>query len=190
MSDLNNDNLKEDVLKELKDIFENVNRWLQFAEAKNGALIGINGIFLFKSIDFFIDIITGKLTGSILLSGLTTLIFLIGILLALKSFFPNDSVYQDEDDNLEILDENEESILIFYNDIYKFKSSKKYLMTIYKYYYNSNIQVEDLRKIEVDYAKEILINSRITSYKNKIFKLALISNFVSIFVFFIFLIVA
>lgn len=190
MNNSNNDKLKEEVLNELKDIFENVNRWLQFAEAKNGALIGINGLFLFKSIDFFIDTINGKLTSSIVLIGVTILIFLLGMVKSLKSFFPNDSVYEDQNDDLERIDDNENNVLIFYNDICKYKSSKKYLITVYKDYFDKDIQSRNLRKIELDYAKEILINSRITSYKNNSFKLALKLNFMAIFVFLIFLIVA
>ena len=46
-----------EALNMLKEIFENINRWLQFAEAKHGALIGINGLFLFKSVDYIFGLL-------------------------------------------------------------------------------------------------------------------------------------
>ena len=49
-------------------------------------------------------------------------------------------------------------------------------------------EIEDLKKMELDYAKEILINSRITSYKYKLFRNAMKLNFIGIFMFIIFLI--
>lgn len=191
--DINNiQSSDEKSIEILKDIFENTNRWLNFAEAKNGAIIGVNGLFLFKSIEFLFEAINDKLKAPILIVGFIITILLLGILIELKSFFPNTSVYNDE---VDCLDSNsfhydENVILIFYGDICKYKSSKLYLRDIYKYYLDKDIEIEELKKIELDYAKEILINSRITSYKYKLFKMGLKLNFLSIFIFYIFLIIA
>jgi len=191
LNDLNNDNLKEEVLKELKDIFENVNRWLQFAEAKNGALIGINGVFLFKSVDFLFDIINGKLNGSKVLVTSSLLIFSVAMIIALKSFLPNTGVFEDKEVNEEIQNINENNmVLIFFEDICKYESSKLYLKDIYQYFFYNEITEENLSRRELDYAKEILINSRIASYKYKLFKRAIKLNFIAIILWVPFLVLA
>lgn len=174
----------------LKDIFENTNRWLNFAEAKNGALIGVNGLFLFKSVDYLFEILNGKLKVDNLVVGLMTTVFFIAILIALKSFFPDTGVYKDRSDISDADTSSADRILIFYEDICKYQSSKLYLQDIYKYYLEVNVKIKDLKKMELDYAKEILINSRITSYKYKLFGNAMKLNFIGILIFIIFLFIA
>lgn len=186
----NDEKIGEKAQEILKEIFENTNKWLNFAEAKNGALIGINGLFLFKSIDYLFDILNGKLKVDILVVGLMNAIFFIAILMALKSFFPNTNVYIDKADVSDTDTSNKDRILIFYGDICKYQSSKLYLRDIYKYYLEYNVKIEELKKIELDYAKEILINSRITSYKFKLFSNAMKLNCIGIFIFILFLIIA
>lgn len=180
----------ESAMEILKDIFENINRWLNFAEAKNGALIGVNGLFLFKSIDYLFEIYNGLIKVNILLVGIIAVLFIIALLLSLKSFFPDTSVFVDKPDVPNSDSTNENRILIFYEDICKYQNSKLYLKDIYKYYLDININVKDLKKIELDYSKEILINSKITSYKCKLFKKSLKTNFVAIIIFCMFIIVA
>lgn len=187
MSAVDEEMIREKSLEILKGIFENTNRWLSFAEAKNGSLIGVNGLFLFKSIEYIFEILNGKLKVNIVVTGFMATIFFLAIIIALKSFFPDTSIYKDEPDN-SVSDGSR--ILIFYEDICKYKSSKLYLQDIYKYYLETNIGINDLKKIELDYAKEILINARIASYKYRFFKMALKLNFLAIFIFCIFLIMA
>lgn len=67
-------------------------------------------------------------------------------------------------------------VLIFYGDINKYNSAKQYLKDIYKYYLEWDINKDDLNKYELDYAEEIVINSKIASYKYKCFKNALKLN--------------
>lgn len=180
----------EKSLEMLKDIFENTNTWLHFAEAKNGALIGVNGLFLLKSVDLLFEILSGNLKAGILIVSIQNIIFFTAILISLKSFFPNTNVYKDE---TEIYDSDASSgdrILIFYEDICKYQSSKLYLRDIYKYYMKTDIKIGKLKKIELDYAKEIFTNSKITSYKYKLFKCAMKLNFIGILVFLIFLVIA
>lgn len=190
LSTVNDEKIGENALDILKDIFENTNKWLQFAEAKNGALIGANGLFLFKSVDYLFNILNGKLKVDIFVVGFMTTIFFIAILITLKSFFPNIGVYKDRSDVSDADDLNVDRILIFYGDICKYQSSKLYLRDIYKHYLQVNMKTKDLKKIELDYAKEILINSRITSYKYKLFGNAMKLNFIGIFIFLVFLIIA
>lgn len=193
LNTVDNDKINERSLEIVKDIFENTNKWLNFAEAKNGALIGVNGLFLFKSIDYLFEVINGELKVSIVLVGFIVAVFMLAILIALKSFFPNNSIHVDKTGISEVVDNNSvnaERILIFYGDICKYQNSKLYLQDIYKYYLEINVRLEDLKKIELDFAKEIIINSQITSYKYRLFKRALGLNFFAILVFCILLIMA
>lgn len=193
MVNKNNGDISNQVLEILKAIFENINRWLNFAEAKNGTLIGVNGLFLFKCIDYLINSNKTGLNLSVkIYLGIMASVFLIVILISLNSFFPNTSVCKDKSNILDNdnLDVGKTKNLIFYENIAEYKGSKLYLLDIYKYYLETNIKIDELKKIELDYASEILINSQIASYKYKCFKTALGLNFFGIFLFLIFLIIA
>lgn len=175
----------------LKDIFNNINSWLNFAEAKNGALIGINGLFLFESVDYLFDILNGNLNSDFLITvGLMVSVFLLVMLIALRSFFPNTSNDASYKISREKNISNANNILIFYGDISNYNSAELYLKDIYKYYIKTKVETEDLQKIEVDYATEILINSKITSYKYKCFKNAIKIYFIGVFIFAIFIFLA
>ncbi len=164
------------VVNILKEIFKNINEWLIFAETKNGVLISINGVLLFRLLDYLEKIAVDNTSLNIKMIWILIIIFLIAILIILKSFFPNNSTSVDENNNTSEYNYNSSRILIFYKDISQYKCSKLYLQDIYKYYLNMNIDVEDLNKYELDYAKEIIINSKIACYKYKCFKYALILN--------------
>lgn len=161
------------IVDELKSIFENVNGWLKFAEAKNGALVAINGVFIFKCTDFLINLRDGKIFGNkIFLIAIMTF-FLIALLFVFVSFLPDVSKKSDEEENEEdkcvkCKDRKCENILMFYGDIAKYTDPKLYLNDLYMYYYDSS--KEEFNKKELDYAKEIIINSQITLRKFKIFK--------------------
>lgn len=191
-----------DSLVILKEIFENINKWLHFAEAKNAALIGLNGAFLFKLIEIISDqmdgelyniitvnIIGGKLLCSITLLGIVVILYLGAILLSLKSFLPNTSKIEISNELIEKNNYGQDRILMFYLDIDKYESYNQYLIDIHKYYFDRDVEITDLKRIEIDYAKEILINSKITTEKYKLFKLALKLNFAAITVFIISIII-
>lgn len=190
LNTVNNEKIDQNALEILKDTFENTNRWLQFAETKSGALIGVNGLFLFKSVDYLFEILNGKLKVNIFIVGFMTAVFFTAIILALKSFFPNTSVTKETTDASDNDSSGNERILIFFEDICKYQNPSMYLQDIYKYYLDTDVRIKDLKKIELDYAEEIFINSRITSYKYRLFKLALKLNFIAIIIFVIFLIMA
>lgn len=78
---------------------------------------------------------------------------------------------------------------MFYLDIDKYESYNQYLIDIHKYYFDRDAEITDLKRIEIDYAKEILINSKITTEKYKLFKLALKLNFAAIIIFIISIII-
>mgnify|MGYP000858739681 CR=1 FL=1 len=188
---LKKQNVEDKALPILKEVFENTNRWLQFAEAKNGALIGVNGLFLFKSIDYLFEVINGKITVNIFIVGFMTAVFFTSTIISLISFLPNTSVTEETAEDISRNNNSVEcGVLIFFEEINNYKNQSAYLRDIYKYYLNKNVKIKNLNKIELDYAKEILINSRITSYKYRLFKLAIRLNLIAIVVFFIFLIIA
>lgn len=188
---LRKENVEDKALSILKEIFENTNRWLQFAEAKNGALIGINGLFLFKSVDYLFEVINGELEINILIVGFMTAVFFLAIIIALISFLPNTSVIKVTTEDVSDNDNScGDRILIFFEEISRYKNPSVYLRDIYKCYLDTNVRIKSLNKIELDYAKEILINSRITSYKYSLFKRAIKLNFIAIVIFCIFLIIA
>lgn len=77
----------QEIIDILKGILENTNKWLIFAETKNGVLLGINGLFLFKMFDYLDDLALDKSLLNIKMSWILLLIFAAAILIILKSFF-------------------------------------------------------------------------------------------------------
>lgn len=165
-----------DALDILKEIFDNVNRWLIFAETKNGVLISINGVLLFRLLDYLEEFDSSNSLLNIKATWILIIIFLIAIIFTLKSFFPNCSSFIDEGDNVHEYVSSNSSILLYYNDISKYDSAKLYLKDIYKHYLNVDVDIKKLNKYELDYAKEIIFNSKIACYKYKCFKFALVLN--------------
>ena len=129
---INND----EVIDILKEIFKNINDWLIFAETKNGVLLSINGILLFRILDYLGESDVDNTLLNIKMIWILIIIFLVAILIILKSFFPNSSVLVDENNNASGHSCNSLGILIFYKDISKYECSKLYLQDIYKYYLN------------------------------------------------------
>jgi hypothetical protein len=127
-----------EALNMLKEIFENINRWLQFAEAKHGALIGINGLFLFKSVDYIFGLLE-EVGVNVLILWLMTAVFFSAILISLKSFFPNTDVCKDKVNSSDDDDSHSDRVLVFYEDIRKYESSLLYLRDIYKHYLGTKI---------------------------------------------------
>lgn len=165
------DNLKKDVEAKLKEIVDDVNKWLAFAETKNGAMIALNGAILAglanvlfnKDFNQYFNILV-KIP--LYISVLCTIA---AIVILLISFLPQLAVFKGMDVSCE-----EGNVLIYYGDIAKYKSEKQYIKHIYKYYFNTDKNENELSNMEIDYGKEIIINSRIAVKKLKWFKLALI----------------
>lgn len=165
--------LKKDVEVKLKEIFDDVNKWLAFAEAKNGAMIALNGAVLAGLVnvllnkdfnDYFNILVKISLYISI---GFTV----VALIFSLISFLPHLSVFTAMDIYCE-----EEYILNFYGDIAKYKNEKQYIKDIYKCYFDVDKTESQLSKMELDYGKEIIINSCITVKKCRWFKLSLQST--------------
>lgn len=151
--------------EDLKNIFNNVNEWLKFAELKNGTLLAtltaVLGILLDRTnkilfqgeqydLNFWISIYLVSLM----------FFFTIAICILLISFLAQTRVIfkptgeKSENDNI-----------IFYGHIIKYKP-EEYLRFI-------DTTKHDFSKQELDYANQIVVNSHITYRKYKYFNIAL-----------------
>lgn len=141
----------------LQQIFENVNSWLHFAEAKNAALIAFNVALLTAVIssDFY-----GSYT--LLLS-----IIIIGLLsstiFAIYSFKPINKRLGKS--GLKGIEDN----LLHFAYIASLDRDE-YIQKIYEYYWKeSNMNINDVSRLEKDYCEEIIDNARIAMRKQKYF---------------------
>jgi uncharacterized membrane protein len=156
--------------EKLKEIFGYVNSWLSHAEAKNGAIVVLNGACIMGIATLLLgkDNNINNLLRIYLIVTLVILLLSTGI--SLISFFPMTSKFEDKGDN-----DNQNSIFLFYGDIAKCKNSRQYVLSIYKNYFNdSTKRQDDITRLEDDYAKEIIYNSVVTVRKYNCFKISLI----------------
>ncbi|MCR1822558.1 MULTISPECIES: hypothetical protein [Terrisporobacter] len=164
-----NSNKEKEVLQKLKDTLAEVKRELNFAEAKNALGLTFTSAVFYKLIEYYSqnDIIIYKIIYFV-----SAIFLIIPIWKCLYSFNPNTNVFNDEG-NEELDGEARLSrrVLIFYGSISEYKSSKAYLEDFCKGY--SNLEINENYKEHLDHAKQILINSRITSYKYDSFKSAI-----------------
>lgn len=151
----------------LKSIFENINDWLKFAEAKNGIIVAFNGSVILQ----IFQIIKGiSSSGIYFLCLIILLIFwTLSFLIALISFYPRTKI-------LFLLRRNEkiskQDNLLFYGDIAKY-SEKDYLQSLTKMFGRENYCWSNF---EISYVNQIIINSQITLKKFKYFQVSLSLN--------------
>lgn len=170
--------MKEKLMEEkLKEIFNNVNEWLKFAEAKNGILIALVGTALLTLLDkssdiLFLDnisisnnipVIKFDINFFVSIYLVLLMVFLvIAICIILISFLPQTKqVFKIKG----VKTKNDNSI--FYGDIIKY-TPEEYLKFI-------EPNRTDFTKSELDYACQIVINSHIAYRKYKYFELALLA---------------
>ena len=143
-----------DAIECLKDIFNNVNSWLVFAETKNAALVGFDIAILAIS-DRFLENMTKS-------SCLGMCLFLFGILFPIISFLP---IYN----RINIYKKKKGTNLLFFADIAT-HSEHQYFDMLKKNYINV-LSLKGKEKIVRDYILEIVTNSQITVYKLFMFKI-------------------
>lgn len=159
---------------ELKEVFSLVNSWLTFAEAKNGAILSVFFGLLYA--------IKEQIKNN------NTLIFLLflGIFLSLISFYPNIHNFCIMNKFLDFFakrNKPNEIVKLFYADIAKKYiengniKTEEYLIDFSRDYIK-NFQSNNFSILAKDYAKEIIINSKIALNKYQLFKLSLIILFV------------
>lgn len=166
--------LSEQVTEKLDKVFTNVNSWLVFAEAKNASLLALNGAGIYGLVSVLLN---GDYNGGkyLTLYLWVAVVFLcLGIVVALLSFSPVISVF---DGKKKLLSQNKDNLnLLFYGDLVKYDCAIEYIVDIYKHYFKADIDENAVKKIHLDYADEILINSRITVKKYTLFKYALLMD--------------
>lgn len=183
---------KNILLNELKEIFHLVSNWLQFAETKNGVAIAFIGgvIYSFNSFE-------SNLSNGVFLS--LYLLLILSFLSSLLSFYPNVAttiflsklsklffiIAQTPKEKPQPIDQNLPEIKSFYGNIaanYEINDYEIFLKNISNDYYGKNQNF--FSTLEKEYAKEIIILSKITTNKYIYFKstLKLIITFTISFV--------
>lgn len=171
--------IEEKVEEKLKEIFGYINDWLKFSEAKNAAILTL-GVGTLFGLSNYAD----KISKWMYIVVIVILFF--SILSALISFYPNLSnskvnliagLFKKIAEILDNENSNTKTIKIFYSDIakkYNIDGTQEleYLKDVYKDYYNVDKSTE-FNQLEIDYAKEIIINSKITVNKYVFFKASL-----------------
>jgi len=143
----------------LRYILSTVNEWLKFAEAKNGALLGVDIAIIFGLFQVISDEISkGWIYLAISFIGLSALSALLSFIPQLKAL----SIIQQKRGD-------KETSLIFYGHIAKYES-EAYVNALYS---AAGIEVPSKLMIELDYAHQIIINSRIALKKNRYFNVGL-----------------
>ncbi len=161
----------------LRFIFNNINDWLKFAEAKNGSILAFNGAAIFALLSF-----TKKSPSIIspLLIYLLLVTFVVCILLNLITFIPIlNAFFSKKNKKKQPLNFNKMNLL-FYGDIAKL-SSKDYLNRFYLTYYSDT--KNNNSNFEKDLSNQIVNNSIITFTKMKFFKISVVVEFIGIFTF-------
>ena len=143
------------IVEMLETIFSNVNSWLNFAEAKNAALMAFNIAML--AVTWGSTENAGK---NILFYGVN-LAIVISTIIALKSFKPDKGKCKEETG---VIKENDNLLLI----------------ALYKKYQDTVKTEDELLKREIDYADEITYNAKIIVQKYKCFKNAWYVDFIGL----------
>lgn len=150
---------------ELKEIFQNTNSWLQFAEAKNAALIAFNTAILSAILDTLdMDI----------LRAITALFLITSTFCCLISFKPRKHVTKC------LGNKTDTDNILFYQDIAKYME-REYLKKFHEDYYEGiPLQCMQNSKRIKYYIQEITCNSKITVMKYKCFNMGLKIDFLSV----------
>lgn len=145
----------------LQQIYENVNTWLHFAEAKNAAIIALNIALLAALISSDLYVV------SIVLFSWIAVGLLLSTLFSLLSFKPNNKRI------VKVTSKSIDSNLLHFAYIASLETDE-YLKKLNKCYWNNQCQdCFEFPQIDRDYSNEIIQNSRITIQKQLHFKYAL-----------------
>lgn len=177
---MNNNIVSENDKKEIEEFFEkqfeNVNKWLSFAEAKNAALIAFN-IAMLKIIN---DLYKVSHIASIIMM----ILIIVSLCISLKSFIPNLSKKVEQMDKNKVdgnfKDVNDVENLIFYRNIAQI-NKKEILLEMVRNKYFPDVDKSYLDSpYLLDLSEEIVINSKITLKKYNAFSNALHLDLVAV----------
>lgn len=135
---------------------EKVNYWLQFAEAKNAAMIAFTVAMLAVIYSFFDNIVV-----LVILS----LVYVIALSILICSMFPLGNMDADTRNG----DYQEKDNYLYWKDIAKY-SKRDYIESISKQFFACS--TDNVSKQEVMLVEEIITNARIAKYKYRMFELA------------------
>lgn len=157
--------------EKLMIIFQLVNDWLKFAEAKNAILLA----FLGAEITAIITYISAASSAprSLQISLLVSMSFsFVGVTICATSFLPKTDIDKilwlrgkPSRKNIRLLKDTDS--FYFFGDLEKYKNSEL-LAAINRLYFNSNTNIAD-KKEDLDIANQIVINAEITSRKFRLF---------------------
>lgn len=165
-----------DIGQFLETQLDRVNYWLSFAEAKNGILLGVNIAIIAVLINMFKAVP--------IMCTICILTLLISSLCCILSFIPNLGKASKKGRKIN----GERLNLIFYADIALFESYEEYLNSVKRRYFRDNNDSNGI--LELDFAEEIVINSKICMKKYKWFNQAIKIDYISIILITIFFVMA
>ena len=149
------------MVNSLKDIFDNVNNWLKFAEAKNGVVIALNSALIFGVLKLNSTLTNANILRDYYIS-MVIFVLLISTIMALLSFVPRLKYPY-----IHFEKPNNNDNLLYFTDISKYTPVQYYekIQTIYN-------MKSDKKDFETHYINQIIINSKITFIKLKQFEIA------------------
>lgn len=175
---------KEYVLNEIKYIFDNVNKLLMFIETKNALLLPLNAVVLWTIITDNSNIEKVEKSQCLeYIGNIGIVLMVISTLICLLSFYPrlykaSNWVFLDKKRN------NSNNHLYFKDIYYNYRDDyKEYLEHISKLYGSKGIIN---KQPYLDYAEEIITNSKITYIKSINFAISfifLIGSMICMFVY-------
>ncbi|OCQ92094.1 hypothetical protein BCD64_20065 [Nostoc sp. MBR 210] len=174
----------DEIASKLLVIFQNVNEWLKFAEAKNAILLAFSGAGITATITLLATV--EKLPNSLRIGLLlTTSLLCISALICSLSFIPKTNLERllwvqtmpERNSTFAIRDTDN---FYFFGDLQKYNSQR--LLEALNNYYFDNTMLEPFKKEYKDIASQITINSRITFLKFRIFTYAIYMLIVSILI--------
>jgi hypothetical protein len=151
-----------DLLEQLKDISANVNSWLTFAEAKNGALLALDSGLALAITSIVLDRCMPRLLLWYFYSAISFTV--VSLLVVLLSFLPQSHPSQGKPRSV-----CEQDNLWFYGDIAQY-DSQSYLEAL-----RMSIAETDVpeNRLCVDLAGQVIANSRIAVRKYTYFRAAI-----------------
>lgn len=152
----------------LKYVWEQVDKWLSFAEAKNAGLIAFNIALISIIVEKIInsDAIKNGIICDKAICLVAMILLVASMLLNLYSFLPDLTSSLKKKQNSSIKELN----LLFFSDIAQLNSKSDFLEMTDRKYFNKDDIDNKFSELEEDLASEILINSKITNRKYKLFR--------------------
>ena len=156
--------------QQFKDIFNNVNQWLHFAEAKNVAVTTLDIALLAVYADYIKKVSQNLMW---LVFCLSELALIVSLCIAIYSFFPKSYLHNAYNST------NSRNVNpLYYKDIASWEAVSYAQFILSRYYGRVPSQTPEI--IFIDYAEEIVTNARIAVRKNILFRNALICALIAL----------